>query len=67
MMQGGMSNQYELMNVAQNCSSFEPTEQGLVSSIGSNKSVSCKKCSHFKNYKCELNLYDNIAASLDQG
>ncbi|WP_051931816.1 MULTISPECIES: hypothetical protein [Clostridiaceae] len=61
-----MSNMFELMSVGSNCPEFSPTEGGLVSSVGSSMSKSCAKCKHFKNYKCDIDVYDKVVAGLDQ-
>jgi len=54
------------MHVANSCSGYEPISSGFVSSIGSSYSKSCDNCKHFKDQKCESNLYDAVLASLDQ-
>lgn len=60
-----ISNMFELMSVGSNCPGFTTTESGLVSSVGTNMSKSCTKCQHFKDNKCDIDLYDKVVAGLD--
>lgn len=55
------------MHVANSCTGYEPISSGLVSSIGNKDSKSCANCRHFNAERCEVNLYDKVLASLDQG
>lgn len=54
----------ELVAVANDCSQYDCVQKGMVSSMASNRS--CANCSHLKNSKCELNLYDKILAGQDE-
>ncbi|MCJ7688721.1 MAG: hypothetical protein MUO60_05300 [Clostridiaceae bacterium] len=57
----------QMMHVANSCNGYNPVRSGLQSSIGTAFSKSCGNCEHLKNDKCEVNLYDRVLASLDQG
>jgi hypothetical protein len=57
----------DMMHVANSCSGYESVRSGFESNIGTQVSKSCGNCKHFKNNKCEVNLYDKVLAGLDQG
>lgn len=57
----------DMMHVANSCSGYDSAGSEFQSNIGTPSSKSCSNCKHFKNNKCEVNLYDKVLAGLDQG
>lgn len=62
-----MPNIEQMTHVANSCNGYNSVGTGFQSSIGTAYSKSCDNCKHFKNNKCEVNLYDKVLAGLDQG
>lgn len=63
-----MDQLYNYAQVANNCSRFTPngSDEGM-SNVNNDIQVadsSCLKCQHFKEYHCELDLYDKIEHNL---
>lgn len=58
--------QEDMMHVANSCQGYNCTSTGFQSSIGTTVSKSCTNCTHLKNEKCDVNLYDKVLAGLDQ-
>lgn len=61
-----MANLNELMDVARHCPGYSPQQDSFIDAY-KNNDISCETCKHFQEHQCELNLYDKIAAGLDQG
>lgn len=58
-----MVSEMEKMEVAQNCSGYEPRNAAVMSSMGS-LSESCSNCSNYVKGKCIKNLFDDISSTL---
>lgn len=61
-----MANIEQMMSVGNSCYGYTPVGGGFSNSIGSNNSKSCSNCKHFKNDKCDVDLFDPVLTSLDQ-
>lgn len=55
-----------LMAVGENCLGYNAMYEYFQSSIGAPSAKSCVSCSHFKNGKCDANLFDKVATELEQ-
>ena len=62
-----MANIQQMSHVANSCNGYDSIGTEFQSSIGTPFSKSCENCHHLKNDKCEIDLYDKVLASLDQG
>jgi hypothetical protein len=61
-----MARNDQMEHIANSCHGYNPVSSGFQSNIGTARSKSCQNCEHFKNEKCEVNLYDKVLSSLDQ-
>ena len=62
-----MQSKEQLMMVATNCSEYDPIVEGFSASVGGQYSISCESCHHWGNNKCQIDIYDDVLSSIDQG
>ncbi|GAA0746374.1 hypothetical protein [Clostridium oceanicum] len=61
-----MANQFEMMQVANECPGYQAESSAMQSNVGTHDSKSCENCKNLVAGRCVKNLYDSVASSLDQ-
>lgn len=61
-----MQNSEKMLMAATNCSEYDPIVVGLSASIGDLYGVSCENCHHWRNARCDIDLYDEILNNVEE-
>lgn len=61
-----MGNMMQMMHVANCCPGYSATISNIESNMGLENSKSCSNCNHWKDKRCNINLFDSVLISLDQ-
>jgi len=59
-----MESKEQLRKIAIYCDEYDSNISNLRSDDGENKYESCINCTHYANFKCELDLIDKVLSSL---
>ncbi|QAT38839.1 hypothetical protein [Clostridium sp. JN-9] len=62
-----MASVEQLMSVGENCRGYDPASEYFQSSVGEPIPRSCSNCNHFTEGRCNIDLFDTVLTSLDQG
>lgn len=60
-----MANIDQMISVGENCDLYSPHYDDIVSLATSPVTKSCMTCRHFKDGKCQENVFDSVLTSLD--
>ena len=55
-----MISKEQLMIVAANCPAYDEIHSGFSSTIGSTYGASCENCHHWKDDRCEIDIFDDV-------
>lgn len=61
-----MNSNEQLMIVAVNCPEYAPINEGFSLTIGSEYGASCENCHHWKDNRCQIDVFDDVLTSIDQ-